>query len=121
MNASEDMTLKYHANKKVVKALKRYNGKYSIHLLTHSLKGRVRKDLCVYLNDEEYKKLEDSIGEIYQWIEDFGIPTHKKMYSKCTQYLTSFLLIMITCKMETCMYLMNQQCNKILSKSYPFM
>ena len=30
MKAGEDMTLKYHANTKVVKALKRYNGKYSI-------------------------------------------------------------------------------------------
>ena len=85
MKAGKDMTLKYHTNTKVVKALKRYNRKYSVHLLTHSLKGRVRKDLCVYLNEEEYKKLEDSIGEIYQWIEDIGIPTHKK----CTQSVCS--------------------------------
>ena len=120
MKAGKDMTLKYHANTKVVKALKRDNGKYSIHLLTHSLKGWVRKDLCIYLNEEEYKKLEDSIGEIYQWIEDIGIPTHKKMYSKCMQYPTSLLLIMITCRMETCMYLMNQWCNKIWSKSYTY-
>ena len=34
--------------------------------------------MCVYLNEEEYKTLEDSIGEIYQWIEDIGIPTCKK-------------------------------------------
>ena len=73
--------LKYHANTKVVKALKRDNGKYSIHLLTYSLKGMVRMDLCVYLN-EEYKNLEDSMGEINQWIEDTGIPNCKKMYSK---------------------------------------
>ena len=66
MEAGKDMTLKYHANTKVVKALKRDNGKYSVHLLTYSLKGMVRMDLCVYLNEEEYKKLEDSIGEINQ-------------------------------------------------------
>ena len=35
-------------------------------------------DLCVYLNEEEYKNLEDSMGEINQWIEDNGIPNHKK-------------------------------------------
>ena len=93
MKAGKDMTLKYHANTKVVKALKRDNRKYSVHLLTRSLKGRVRMDLCVYLNEEEYKKLEDSIGEINKWIEDIGIPTHKKMCSKCTQYLTSPLSI----------------------------
>ena len=34
MKDSEEMMLKYHANTKVVKALKRDNGKYSVHLLT---------------------------------------------------------------------------------------
>ena len=78
MEAGEDITLKYHANTKVVKALKRDDRKYSIHLLTYSLKGMVRMDFCVYLNEEEYKKLEDSIGEINQWIEDIGVPTHRR-------------------------------------------
>ena len=78
MKVSEDMTLKYHANMKVVKALERDNEKYSIHLLTYSLKGMVTMDLCIYLNEEEYKKLEDSISEINQWIEDTGIPTRKR-------------------------------------------
>ena len=78
MKASKDMTLKYHADTKVVKALKGDNGKYSIHLLMYSGKGTVRTDLCIYLNGEEYKKLEDSVGEINQWIKDIGIPTHKK-------------------------------------------
>ena len=83
MKAGEDMMLKYHADTKVVKALKRDSGKYSVHLLDYSLKGMVRMDLCIYLNEEEYKNLEDSMGEINQWIEDIGIPNHKKMYSKC--------------------------------------
>ena len=78
MEASEDMTLMYCANMKLVKALKRDNGKYSKHLLMYSLKGMVRMDLYVYLNEKEYKKLEDSIGEINQWIEDIGVPTHKR-------------------------------------------
>ena len=43
-------------------------------------------DLCIYLNEEEYKNLEDSMGEINQWIEDIGIPNHKKMYSKCMHW-----------------------------------
>ena len=82
MKASEDITLSYHGNTKMVKAVKRYNGKNSIHLLTYSQKGRLRTDLCIYLN-EEYN-FEDSIGDIYQWIEDIdiGIPTHKKNVRK---------------------------------------
>ena len=88
MKASENITLNYHGNTKVVKALKRDNKKYNIHLLTYIWKGRLRMDLCIYLNEEEYNKLEDSIGDIYQWIQDIniGIPTHKKMYAKCMQY-----------------------------------
>ena len=78
MKAGKNLTLKYHANTKVVKALKGDNGKYSIHFLTHSLKGKVRMDLCIYLNEEEYNNLEPSISEINQWIQDIGIPTHKK-------------------------------------------
>ena len=85
-----DVTLKYHANTKVVKALKGYNGKYSIHLLMYSLKGMVRMDLCVYLNEEEYKKLEDSIGEINQWIEDIGVPTHKRNVLKMYRWKITF-------------------------------
>ena len=57
-------TFKYHANTKVVKVLKRDNGKYSVHLLTYTLKGIVRTDLCVYLNEEEYGELEKSTGQI---------------------------------------------------------
>ena len=39
--------------------------------------------LCIYLNEEVYKKLEDSTGEINQWIEDIGVQLIKEMYSKC--------------------------------------
>ena len=81
MKASENLILKYHANTKVVKALKGDNGKYNIPLLMHSLKGKMQTDLCIYLNEEEYNNLEHSISEINQWIQDIGIPTHKKMYS----------------------------------------
>ena len=35
MEAGKDMTLKYHAKMKVVKALKRDNRKYSVHLLMY--------------------------------------------------------------------------------------
>ena len=85
MKASKDITLNYHGNTKVVKALKRDNGKYSVHLLTYTQKGRLRTDLCIYLNGEEYNKLEDCIGDIYQWIQDIdiGVPTHKKI---CKMY-----------------------------------
>ena len=76
MKASENLTLKYHANTKVVKALKGDNRKYSMYLLMHSLKGKVRMDLCIYLNEEEYNNLEHSISEINQWIQDISIPTH---------------------------------------------
>ena len=90
MEASEDMTLKYHANMKVVTALQRVNGKYSTHLFTYSLKGMVRMDLYVYLNEEEYKKLEDSIGKINQWIEGIGVPTHKRNVLKMYRWKITF-------------------------------
>ena len=77
MKAGKNLTLKYHANTKVVKALKGDNRKYSIHLLMHSLKGKVRTALCIYLNEEKYNNLEHFVSEINQWIQDIGIPTHK--------------------------------------------
>ena len=38
-------------------------------MCTYTLKGIVRTDLCIYLNEEEYAELEKCIGQINQWIE----------------------------------------------------
>ena len=46
-------------------------------LLTYSLKGMVRTDLCVYFNQEEYAQLEEAISEINHLI-DKSSPIRKK-------------------------------------------
>ena len=81
MKKGIDDTFRYHANTKVARVLGRENGKYSVHLLTYTMKGNVRTDLCVYLNEEEYAELEKSVGQINQWIETI-VPAKKKSVLK---------------------------------------
>ena len=81
MKKGVEDTFKYHANTKVVKVLTRESGKYSVHLLTYTLKGIVRKDLCVYLNQKQYGELEKCIDQINQWIEKV-VPSKKKTVLK---------------------------------------
>ena len=50
MKKGVEDTFKYHANTKKVNVLTREKGKYIVHLLTCTLKGIVRADLCVYLS-----------------------------------------------------------------------
>ena len=47
----------------------RDNGSYQVHLMTYSAKGSPRRDLCVYLTQEEYKALENHIPDINHAIE----------------------------------------------------
>ena len=46
----------------------RDNGSYQVHLMTYSAKGP-RRDLCVYLTQEEYEALENHIPDINHAIE----------------------------------------------------
>ena len=47
----------------------RDNGSYQVHLMTYSAKGSPRRDLCVYLTQEEYEALESHIPDINHAIE----------------------------------------------------
>ena len=47
----------------------RDNGSYQVHLMTYSAKGSPRRDLCVYLTQEEYEALENHIPDINHAIE----------------------------------------------------
>ena len=47
----------------------RNNGSYEVHLMTYSAKGSPRRDLCVYLTQEEYEALENHIPDINHAIE----------------------------------------------------
>ena len=44
-------------------------GSYQVHLMTYSAKGSPRRDLCVYLTQEEYEALESHIQDINHTIE----------------------------------------------------
>ena len=54
----------YHGNIKVAIVVHRDNGSYQVHLMTYSVKGSLRRDLCVYLTQEEYEALENHISDI---------------------------------------------------------
>ena len=47
----------------------RDNGSYQVHLMAYSAKGSLRRDLCVYLAQEEYEALENHIPDINHAIE----------------------------------------------------
>ena len=47
----------------------RDNESYQVHLMTYSAKGSPRRDLCVYLTQEEYEALENHIPDINHAIE----------------------------------------------------
>ena len=47
----------------------RDNGSYQVHLMTYSAKGSPRRDLCVYLTQEEFEALENHISDVNHAIE----------------------------------------------------
>ena len=53
----------------------RDNGSYQVHLMTYSAKGLPRRDLCVYLTQEEYEALENHIPDINHAIELITLST----------------------------------------------
>ena len=54
----KDVEFLYHGNSKVAIVVHRDNGTYQVHLMTYSAKRSPRRDLCVYLTQEEYEALE---------------------------------------------------------------
>lgn len=75
----EDISFLYHANSKVVKVIWRENG-YQVHLMTFSAKGAARRDLCVYLTQEEYEVLEEKVVEVTTLMESRLPNHHSKKY-----------------------------------------
>ena len=49
----KDVKFLYHGNSKVAIVVHRDNGSYQVHFMTYSAKGSPRRDLCVYLTQEE--------------------------------------------------------------------
>ena len=65
----KDVKFLYHGNSKVAIVVHRDNGSYQVHLMTYNAKGSPRRDLCVYLTQEEYEALENHIPDISHAIE----------------------------------------------------
>ena len=71
----KDVKFLYHGNSKVAIVVHRDNGSYQVHLMTYSAKGSPRRDLCVYLTQEEYEALENHIPDINHAIELITLST----------------------------------------------
>ena len=65
----KDVKFLYHGNSKVTIVIHRDKGSYQVHLMAYSAKGSPRRDLCVYLTQEEYEALEKHIPDINHAIE----------------------------------------------------
>ena len=75
IRGKKDVKLLYHGNSKVAIVVHRDNGSYQVHLMTYSAKGSPRRDLCVYLTQEEYEALENHIQDINHAIELITLST----------------------------------------------
>ena len=82
----KDVKFSYHGNSKVAIVVHRDNGSYQVHLMTYSAKGSPRRDLCVYLTQEEYEALENHIPDINHAIELITLSTssNKKPLLLCS-------------------------------------
>ena len=82
----KDVKFLYLGNSKVAIVVHRDNGSYQVHLMTYSAKGSPRRDLCVYLTQEEYEALENHIPDINHAIELITLSTssNKKPLLLCS-------------------------------------
>ena len=71
----KDVKFLYHGNSKVAIVVHRDSGSYQVHLMTYSAKGSPRRDLCVYLTQEEDEALEIHIPDINHAIELITLST----------------------------------------------
>ena len=68
----------YHGNCKVTKVLQRSESKtYQVHLMTFTAKGAPKRDLCVYLTENEYEELEKIIPQINECLENAVLQSKK--------------------------------------------
>ena len=76
----------YHGNSKVAKVLQRSESNtYQVHLMTFTAKGAPKRDLCVYLTENEYEELEKIIPQINECLEN-AIPQSKKTFLTAYQW-----------------------------------
>ena len=82
----KDVKFLYHGNSKVAIVVHRDNGSHQVHLMTYSAKGSLRRDLCVYLTQEEYEALKNHIPDINHAIELIPLSTssNKKPLLLCS-------------------------------------
>ena len=76
----------YHGNSKVAKvSQRRESNTYQVHLMTFTVKGAPKRDLCVYLTENEYKELEKIIPQNNECVEN-AVPQSKKTFLTAYQW-----------------------------------
>ena len=81
-------SLLYHGNSKVAKILQRSDtDTYQVHLMTFTAKGAPKRDLCVYLTENEYEELEKIIPQINKCLEN-AYKQSKKTFLTAYQWKT---------------------------------
>ena len=76
----------YHGNSKVAKVLQRgKSNTYQVHLMTFTARGAPKRDLCVYLTENEYEELEKIIPQINECLEN-AVPQSKKTFLTAYQW-----------------------------------
>ena len=77
----------YHGNNKVANILQRSDtNTYQVHLMTFTAKGAPKRDLCVYLTENEYEELEKIIPQINECLEN-AYPQSKKTFLTAYQWI----------------------------------
>ena len=77
----------YHGNSKVAKVIERSESNtYHVHLMTFTAKGAPKRDLCVYLTENEYEELEKIIPQINECLEN-AVPQSKKTFLTAYQWI----------------------------------
>ena len=101
----------YHGNSKVAKVLYRSDtNTYQDHLMTFTAKGVPKRDLCVYLTENEYEDLEKLIPQINKFLDNAASQTKKS-------FLTAYQWILVPygeADMEVCTkyYFMKEHARK---------
>ena len=84
----------YHGNSKVAKILQRSDtNTYQVHLMTFTAKGVPKRDLCVYLTENEYEELEKIIPQINECLENAYNQSKKTFLTAYQWILIEWVLI----------------------------
>ena len=77
----------YHGNSKVAKVLHRSDtNTYQVYLMTFTAKGAPKRDLCVYLTENEYEELEKLFPQINKFLDN-AAPQTKKSFLTAYQWI----------------------------------